>query len=296
MISTREAIGIAELCIYIPLLFISSYLTYRHGFFKQLAWLFLALFCTLRAASGGLAIASSSNPTNITEAVWTAILGSIGLNPLLLATMGLLKRVYAIPTPLHLKLVLIRTYTLTWRRNEHVTPKPALRITLLRLLHLICTTALVLCIVGGVDLTSTNLSTAATGKTLARVGIIIFLISFVDIVLLAVWTIPDARKIPIAEKRIFYAVLATFPFLTVRLIYSIISDFDNSKRFSIFNGDAVVQLCMSILEELVVVLLYIASGLMAPPVSSRLSNQDGGIENGGGLSQRNGLDPRKGGA
>lgn len=93
MISNKEAVGIFELVVYIPLFAVSAYLFSRHGFFKQLAWLFLTLFCAVRAASGGLTIASAKNPTNIYDAIWAAILGSVGLSPLLLATMGLLKRV-----------------------------------------------------------------------------------------------------------------------------------------------------------------------------------------------------------
>ena len=96
MISTREAIGIAEIVIFVPLHLIAVYLSFRHSVYKQLAWLFLALLCALRIASGGLAIAVTRNPENITAAVWAVILGSIGLNPLLLATMGLLKTVCVI--------------------------------------------------------------------------------------------------------------------------------------------------------------------------------------------------------
>jgi hypothetical protein len=91
MISSKEAVGIAEIVIFAPLHPLALYLTYRHSFYKQLAWFFLFLLCGLRIASGGLAIATVNNPQSISEAVWAAILGSIGLNPLLLATMGLLK-------------------------------------------------------------------------------------------------------------------------------------------------------------------------------------------------------------
>jgi hypothetical protein len=38
-------------------------------------------------------ISQTQNPTNKTDVEWAAILDAIGLSPLLLATMGLLKRV-----------------------------------------------------------------------------------------------------------------------------------------------------------------------------------------------------------
>jgi hypothetical protein len=94
MVSSKEAVGIAEIVIYVPLYPIALYLTYRHSFYRQLAWFFLFLLCGLRIASGALAIVTTHEPQNVTEAIWAAILGSIGLNPLLLATMGLLKIVY----------------------------------------------------------------------------------------------------------------------------------------------------------------------------------------------------------
>jgi hypothetical protein len=93
MVSTKEAIGIFELVVYIPLAHVALYVAWRHGLWRQMGWVFLALFCGLRAASGGLFVASGMHPDNKDTAVWSAIIGSIGLSPLLLATMGLLMRV-----------------------------------------------------------------------------------------------------------------------------------------------------------------------------------------------------------
>jgi hypothetical protein len=91
MTGTREAIGIAEIAIFAPFALAAIYLCVRHSFIKQLAWVFLFLLCGLRIASGSLAIEITHHPDDITKAVWAAILGSVGLNPLVLATMGLLK-------------------------------------------------------------------------------------------------------------------------------------------------------------------------------------------------------------
>jgi hypothetical protein len=93
MVPTKEAIGITELVLFVTLPFITCYLSYRFGFFKHLAWLWLTFFANLRIASAALLIASALDPSNINEAIWAAILGSIGLSPLLLCTMSLLKMV-----------------------------------------------------------------------------------------------------------------------------------------------------------------------------------------------------------
>jgi hypothetical protein len=92
MVSTREAIGIFELVVYIPFANITMYVAWKHGLWRQMGWVYLALFCGLRAASGGLMVASGMHPDDKDTLVWSEIVGSIGLNPLLLATMGLLMR------------------------------------------------------------------------------------------------------------------------------------------------------------------------------------------------------------
>lgn len=64
----------------------------RHAFQKQLGWIYLAVFCIVRIAGAGFKIESVHHPTNKTDTEWSAILQSVGLGPLLMASMGLLKR------------------------------------------------------------------------------------------------------------------------------------------------------------------------------------------------------------
>jgi hypothetical protein len=140
-----------------------------------------------------------------------------------------------------------------------------------------CTLALILCIIGGTRLTSSDPTKQSSGKTFAKVGIIIFIVSFLDIVLLALFTIPASRKVPSSERRIFHAVLAAFPFLVVRLLYTVISDFSNSKKFAVYGGDPYVQLGMALIPELIVVLLYSVVGLTAPSVRNQAVAQEEGL-------------------
>jgi hypothetical protein len=66
---------------------------FRHGFNRQAGWIYLAIFSVIRIAGAGFTISQTQNPTNKTDIEWAATLDAIGLSPLLLATMGLLKRV-----------------------------------------------------------------------------------------------------------------------------------------------------------------------------------------------------------
>jgi hypothetical protein len=103
----------------------------------------------------------------------------------------------------------------------------------------------------------------SSGKTDTKVGVIIFLLAFVEIVVLALFTLPHAKRVPVAQKRILYAVLLALPLLAVRLLYSILVDFSTSSTFSVSDGSPYVQLGMAIVEEIIVVILYTAAGMAA---------------------------------
>jgi hypothetical protein len=93
MVSTKEGIAIAEICVYVPVFILTVIVIFRHGFRRQAGWIYLAIFCVIRIAGAGFTISETQNPINKTDIEWAAILDSVGLSPLLLATIGLLKRV-----------------------------------------------------------------------------------------------------------------------------------------------------------------------------------------------------------
>ena len=92
MPSPAESLDIAELAIFSPLLFLTLIVIYRHGIHRQSGWIYLSIFCLIRIIGGALGIAAERNPSNVSDLEWSAILGSIGISPLLLASLGLLKR------------------------------------------------------------------------------------------------------------------------------------------------------------------------------------------------------------
>ena len=93
MVSTNESIAIGEICVYIPDFILTLIVVFRHGFNRQAGWIYLAIFSVIRIAGAGFTISQTQNLTNKTDVEWAAILDAIGLSPLLLATLGLLKRV-----------------------------------------------------------------------------------------------------------------------------------------------------------------------------------------------------------
>jgi hypothetical protein len=149
---------------------------------------------------------------------------------------------------------------------------------LLRLLHLPCSLAIVLCVVGGVHQSSSDPKVQASGKTNSKVGVTIFLLAFVQIVILTLVTVPHARQIPTAQKRILYAILLALPLLAIRLLYSILAGFSTSTTFSTTRGNPCVQLGMAVIEEIIIIVLYLTAGVAA----LRTSHQDGGAKRGFG--------------
>lgn len=93
MLSTDGIIAITEICVYVPILLLTLITVFRHGTGKQLGWIYLTIFCLIRLAGAGFTIASDNDPTNSTDLEWATILSSVGLSPLLMASLGLLKRV-----------------------------------------------------------------------------------------------------------------------------------------------------------------------------------------------------------
>jgi hypothetical protein len=138
-----------------------------------------------------------------------------------------------------------------------------------RLLQLLITLALILCIVGG---TSSVSSTGAyTPQTTTKAGEVIYIIAFL---ILAVIAGVVATKLSHArgnDKMLVWAVILALPFILVRIIYSVISVFGHNPHFSLVTGSVVIHVFMSVLEEMIVVFIYLAIGWKTEPFVS--SNQ-----------------------
>jgi len=76
-----------ELLIYLPALFVAGIVCSRHGFGRSSGWIFVLVLCLVRIVGAGCQLATySSETTGLLEAV--VILDSIGISPLLLATLA----------------------------------------------------------------------------------------------------------------------------------------------------------------------------------------------------------------
>lgn len=80
--TTSEAIAVTELVVLSSAFALALLACFRQGF----------IFAIIRMAGTVIEILSQRDPTNTSDAGWFGILSSICLSPLLLASIGLLKR------------------------------------------------------------------------------------------------------------------------------------------------------------------------------------------------------------
>ncbi|EHK99363.1 hypothetical protein M7I_4767 [Glarea lozoyensis 74030] len=139
----------------------------------------------------------------------------------------------------------------------------ARRSRVIQLLQLPCTIALILCIEGGSDEASSSStpSEIKSGKTDTKWGIGIFVVIYVILVILTLYSMFEINKTARGEKRILVAVVLALPLIGSRVLYSILDTFHTNHIFNLENGNAIVQLFMANLEEAIVVIMYAVVGL-----------------------------------
>ena len=135
--------------------------------------------------------------------------------------------------------------------------------------HLPCILGLVLAIYGGTKLTSDE----STAIKFLKVAAFLFLLTLLMLVGVAGATYPYFAPMATGEARIYFAVLLSLPLLAVRTVYTILADFENNSTFSVLNGNAYVQLGMAIIEEMIITIIYLVVGVLAPRMGQQLQAQ-----------------------
>lgn len=127
-----------------------------------------------------------------------------------------------------------------------------------RLSGLVTILALILSIVGAT--TQSNPIVNPVPAT-TKAGIILFVVSWVLLCILLVLVGSRYSSIEAGEHRLLWAILICVPLLLVRLIYSVIVDFAHNSKFNPITGNVTVQLVMAVLEEILITLIILGTGL-----------------------------------
>jgi len=96
---------------------------------------------------------------------------------------------------------------------------------------------------------------------MTRAAVGLFLAAFGIICVATLKTFLGVERVEKGEKRLLWAVAASAPFLAVRLVYASIAVFGTDTRFSLLGGDVTVLLCMALLMELGVVVVFEGVGV-----------------------------------
>ena len=133
----------------------------------------------------------------------------------------------------------------------------------LRVTQLGITIALILSIAGGTS------SISPTGvykvQTTSKAGIILYIVCYLALCLMALLTLRNTFYLTSEGTRIMWAVFIAMPLLLVRLIYSLLVIFDHSQRFSLISGSALIHALMAVVEEMLIILIYLGVGWTVVP-------------------------------
>jgi hypothetical protein len=145
----------------------------------------------------------------------------------------------------------------------HQSSRMAFSTVYLRVIQLGITIALILSIVGG---TSSISSTGVyTVQTTSKAGILLYIVCYLALGLMALLTLRNTSYLASGETRIMWAVFIAMPLLLVRLIYSLLVIFDHNRRFSLISGSALIHALMAVVEEMLIILIYLGVGWTLVP-------------------------------
>lgn len=100
-----------------------------------------------------------------------------------------------------------------------------------------------------------------TSNSIVQAAVCIFLAIYIIAICLWAFLLKQWKYIPAEENKLMVCFAACAPFIAVRLVYALISDFSGMKEFNPFEGDVTIFLCMAVLEEVIAVAFCVFTGL-----------------------------------
>ncbi|KAG5982722.1 hypothetical protein E4U55_001469 [Claviceps digitariae] len=235
-LDTYDIISIVGLPIYAAFLACAVFLCVKHGLSRSAGWYFLVILSISRLISFGMRLALVNDPTNMSLWSGWSIINSLGLAPLILLLLALLMRVFE-----------------SINRQGHVVLKPLHQ----RLIQAVVLVALILGIVGGTNssYSTENGVVKINFNTLTQAGVGLMIAAVVALCVEAVVALRSQGFVAQGEHRILLGVVASIPFLIMRVVYSCLTAFVG------ITSNVWVYLCLSILSEAAIILMLEVLGL-----------------------------------
>ncbi|KAK1671050.1 hypothetical protein BDP55DRAFT_732657 [Colletotrichum godetiae] len=216
----RDGVAIAQIIVF--LLYLSFGILFCIQ--KRMGWFGISFISTIRIVGASCMLGTLANSSRI---VWAAIFvcESLGLVFLTFVLLDLLKRVNSftqVLTPWHF-----------------------------RIPELICYAGLGISIADYI-LAAKRTSNAMAPGALTKAGVGLFAALYFWGVLLFALLAKEWKRIPQAERRAMIGFTGCFPFMVVRISYTIAYVSTGEKRFSAVSGDTTIYLFMTVLMEFAV--------------------------------------------
>ena len=227
VIQYAAIVNIVTLVVFFIYLCLSIFLIIRQGLGRSSPWIWLMLLAICRLTQVSLDLAATTmyprddDSSNTTFESGVAILTSMGLTPLFMATSSLL--------------------------NATTRPKGRRMQWILLMVHIPLIISFILIVAGGIDPDSRESPTfAATGAT--KAGVSLYLACFV--ILIWATTVISARLYLANsdEVKILTTVVLSLPFFLVDVVYMMAFAFErwdwDYMKFNVISGSVTIQLCM----------------------------------------------------
>jgi hypothetical protein len=238
-LSSTTQLSIAELTIYLVLLLPTFFFFFKHGSSAFFGFLYLISFQILRIVSAALQIAERNDAR---PSVAAAVLGAIGLSPLLLSYAGFLNLFW-------------KYYGASGRQNHLVVLVNDLGV------HAGAAAGIALVAVGATKLLNgrPTRSDISTAHAVMEAGGVIAVLTWLTTCLLCAYILFRRQNTdtPPAIKLLMVIAAA---FTGVRAIYGIVFAFDHNPNLSPFTGTFAVKLVLIFLTQLFAALALIVAG------------------------------------
>lgn len=139
------------------------------------------------------------------------------------------------------------------------------------LVHMPAGVALILCIVGASSAAS---ALDITQDSKVKAGVTLYVVCLAALLCLELYAYLRCRKTGAGEGILILVLLVAQPFLWVRVIYGLLVVYSTGGTFGLQTGSQTADLCMAVLEEMFVVLIYLAAGLKLDAKPTRRVQRD----------------------
>ncbi|OAQ68068.2 transmembrane protein [Pochonia chlamydosporia 170] len=248
-LDTYDVISVVGIPIYVVFLACAIFLSIKHGFTKSSGWRYLIVLALARIIGFSFRLAIMNDPTNTSLWIGWMTVNSLGLGPLILVLLGLLSRVFE-----------------SIKRQGHILLTP----THQRLIQLLVVVAIIVTVVGGTQSSFhiENGSVKVDYATASEVGVGLMIAVMVLLCIEAFIAFRNQGYVAQGEHRILLGVIASLPFVVVRVVYSCLSVFAG------INSNVWLYLCMGVLMEMIVVFMLEVLGFTLDKVPEQPKSDD----------------------